>query len=248
MTQLSPQLTPQFTLSTRLFLLAVAVVCALMLGACATVPEPAPTSPANATLAPAKPVKNAPAVAVPAPQSAPLTAPSQQFDAGRDRSSDVLVYALSLVGVKYKFGGNSVATGFDCSGFVNHVFGEIAGIALPRNSEAIAQRGWVIDKNELQSGDLVFYNTRSRANSHVGIYLGNNTFVHAPSRGKGVEVVDMTENYWQKRFNGARRLVANSANISAPSFVEKPPPAKPAISRTTELAKERTEMPITNGQ
>jgi cell wall-associated NlpC family hydrolase len=242
----------QLTSPARLFLIASAVVCALMLGACATVPptvaEAAPTSPANATPAPARALKNAPSVVMPAPQLAPLTAPSQRFDVGRDRTSDVLVYALSLVGVKYKFGGNSVTTGFDCSGFVNHVFGEIAGIALPRNSEAIAQRGLVIDKNELQSGDLVFYNTRSRANSHVGIYLGNNTFVHAPSRGKGVEVVDMTENYWQKRFNGARRLVADSANISAPNFAEKSPPAKPATSRTIDLAKARNEMPITNGQ
>lgn len=242
----------QLTPSARLFLIATAAVCGLMLGACATTPEPAfetaPTSPANATPAPAKAAKNMPPVQVTVPRSAPLTASSQRLEATRDRTSEVLVYALSLIGVKYKFGGNSVATGFDCSGFVNHVFGEIAGVALPRNSEAIAQRGMVIDKNELQSGDLVFYNTRSRANSHVGIYLGNNTFVHAPSRGKGVEVVDMTDNYWQKRFNGARRLAVDSPDISAPNFAEKSPTAQPVISRATDLAKARNEMPITNGQ
>lgn len=220
-----------------------------MLGACATTPKTVQTSPANTVESPAKPVATAPAVVV---TPTPLTKPSALLDVTRDRTPAVLAYALSLVGAKYKFGGNSVATGFDCSGFVNHVFAEIAGVALPRNAEAIAQRGMAVDKAELQSGDLVFYNTRSRANSHVGIYLGNNTFVHAPSRGKGVEVVDMTENYWQKRFNGARRIVADlPAGLptnNTPNFAEKSSPAKPAISRTTELAKPKNEMPITNGQ
>ena len=125
-----------------------------------------------------------------------------------DQASEVLMYALSMVGVKYKYGGNSAATGFDCSGFVGHVFSEIAAHTLPRNSEAIATQGVKVALNQLVAGDLVFFNTRSRKNSHVGIYLGNNSFVHAPSRGKAIEIVDMKIGYWGKHFNGARRLLA----------------------------------------
>lgn len=135
-----------------------------------------------------------------------------------DQASEVLMYALSMVGVKYKYGGNSAATGFDCSGFVNHVFSEIAAHTLPRNSEAIATQGVKVAINQLVAGDLVFFNTRSRKNSHVGIYLGNNSFVHAPSRGKGIEIVDMKIPYWEKHFNGARRLLRDAgATLSGES-------------------------------
>jgi cell wall-associated NlpC family hydrolase len=237
---------------------AILVLGSLFLSACATAPNPDQPSPlkiatAVAPIVPKAPnAPSAPAVAtghavtpnVIAGQLRPPAVPEVM----RDRTSEVTVYALSLVGVKYKFGGNSAATGFDCSGFVNHVFGEIADYALPRNAEAIAQRGIVIDKNDLQAGDLVFYNTRSRANSHVGIYLGNNTFVHSPSRGKSVEIVDMTENYWQKRFNGARRLLSGSQLASQITTASKAQPAKPVVSRAAAMAKQPDGMPITDGQ
>ncbi len=140
-----------------------------------------------------------------------LSLTSAKLKSTGDKASEVLSYALSMVGVKYKYGGSSAATGFDCSGFVSHVFSEIADYTLPRNSEAIATQGVkVVAISQLVAGDLVFFNTRSRKNSHVGIYLGNNSFVHAPSRGKKVEIVDMKIPYWEKHFNGARRLLADA--------------------------------------
>ena len=122
------------------------------------------------------------------------------------RLQSLLIHAISLIGVKYKFGGSSAESGFDCSGFVRHVFAESMALDLPRSSYAIAKLGASVNKDDLQPGDLVFYNTRRRAFSHVGIYLGEGRFVHAPSRGKSVEIVDSTDQYWRKRFNGARRV------------------------------------------
>jgi cell wall-associated NlpC family hydrolase len=126
-----------------------------------------------------------------------------------ERLQDMLVHAISLIGVKYKFGGNSAQSGFDCSGFVRHVFAESIALDLPRNAYAMGKLGARVEPDDLRPGDLVFYNTLRRSFSHVGIYLGEGRFVHAPSRGKSVEIVDMSEGYWKKRFNGARRMVAD---------------------------------------
>lgn len=123
-----------------------------------------------------------------------------------DNTQDLLLYALSLSGTRYKYGGNSTDTGFDCSGFVRYVYGQVSGLALPRSTQSISQAGTQITRNELQPGDLVFFNTLRRAFSHVGIYLGENRFIHASSSNTGnVMVSDMNEKYWSKRFNGARR-------------------------------------------
>lgn len=124
-----------------------------------------------------------------------------------DRLQNMLIHAISLIGVKYKFGGSSAQSGFDCSGFVRHVFAEAVAVELPRSSYAMGRIGLKVETDDLRAGDLVFYNTLHRAFSHVGIYLGEGRFVHAPSRGKSVEIVDMSDNYWKRRFNGARRLL-----------------------------------------
>lgn len=122
-------------------------------------------------------------------------------------ASDLTLYALSLNGTAYKYGGRTPETGLDCSGFVGHVFSEAAGVQLPRSASAISQIGKKIGVQELKPGDLVFFNTLRRAFSHVGIYLGNNQFIHASSSHTGdVMISDMTERYWSKRFNGARRV------------------------------------------
>lgn len=123
--------------------------------------------------------------------------------------TEMLMTAMSLIGVNYKYGGNTPELGFDCSGFVRHIFATTLSIELPRSSMAMAKstRGQNIDRNALNPGDLVFYNTRKRPYSHVGIYIGEGRFIHAPSRGKSVEIVEMHERYWAKRFNGARRLL-----------------------------------------
>ena len=121
-------------------------------------------------------------------------------------AQEVLMSALSLTGIKYQYGGNSPDSGFDCSGFVRYVFQQAANLTLPHGARALSQLGQVVTREQLQPGDLVFFNTLKSAFSHVGIYLGDNRFIHAPSTGGGVHVVDMSDDYWASRFNGARRL------------------------------------------
>ncbi len=120
--------------------------------------------------------------------------------------NDLAVYALSLEGTPYKYGGNTPDSGFDCSGFVGYVFRHSLGKILPRTAEQISRVGEKTDEDELQPGDLVFFNTLHRKYSHVGIYLGDGQFIHSPGKGKSVTTVNMNENYWRERYNGARRL------------------------------------------
>lgn len=127
------------------------------------------------------------------------------------RARELLVNALSLTGVRYQYGGNSPESGFDCSGFVRYVYQQAANLSLPHGARAISQLGKTIPKHELQPGDLVFFNTLRSTFSHVGIYLGNNRFIHSPSSGGSVRVENMQDSYWQKRFNGAQRI-ETSAN------------------------------------
>lgn len=123
-------------------------------------------------------------------------------------AQEVLINALSLTGIKYKYGGNSPQTGFDCSGFVRYVFQQAASLTLPHGARALSQLGQTVPIEQLQPGDLVFFNTLKSAFSHVGIYLGDNRFIHAPSSGGGIHVVNLNDQYWAKRFNGARRIKA----------------------------------------
>ena len=123
-----------------------------------------------------------------------------------DKAEEVLMQALSLTGIQYKYGGNSPETGFDCSGFVRYVFSQATKITLPPTARAISQMGKTVKKEELQPGDLVFFNTLKSAFSHVGIYMGNNKFIHSPSAGGKVRVENMDNTYWNKRFNGAQRI------------------------------------------
>jgi cell wall-associated NlpC family hydrolase len=120
---------------------------------------------------------------------------------------DVAIYAMGLIGVSYKFGGDAPDTGFDCSGLVRHVFEEVTGVSLPRTAKEMGTLGARVASSSLQPGDLVFFNTRRYAFSHVGIYLGDNRFVHAPSRGSDVQIASLDQPYWQKHFNGARRVI-----------------------------------------
>jgi cell wall-associated NlpC family hydrolase len=116
-------------------------------------------------------------------------------------------YALELIGVRYKFGGENPEKGLDCSGLVKYVFEQVTGVTLPRSAREQAQVGEKVDLDALQPGDLVFFNTRRFAFSHVGIYLGDNSFIHAPNRRSSVKIASIDGRYWKKRFNGARRLV-----------------------------------------
>ena len=132
---------------------------------------------------------------------APVPAPEP-----RAERSEALLQALLALGVDYKYGGKSHLTGFDCSGLVAHVYREAWGIRLPMNAAGQSQVGTPVKLAELQAGDLVFYDTLKRPYSHVGIYLGDGRFVHAPKTGAQVRVESIKAAYWTQRFNGARRI------------------------------------------
>jgi len=122
------------------------------------------------------------------------------------KASELVMQAMGLLGVPYKRGGNSEEKGFDCSGFVRYMYEKSVGLVLPRRAEEQAKVTEEISRSELKPGDLVFFNTLKRTFSHVGIYVGDGKFIHAPRPGKAVRVDDMREAYWQQRFNGARRV------------------------------------------
>jgi len=124
-----------------------------------------------------------------------------------DRTSELVLNAMGFLGVPYRRGGNSADTGFDCSGFVRSIYERTVGLVLPRVAREQAAATQPIEKQELQPGDLVFFNTMRRAFSHVGIYVGENKFIHAPKPGAQVRVEDMGQSYWAHRFDGARRVV-----------------------------------------
>jgi cell wall-associated NlpC family hydrolase len=120
------------------------------------------------------------------------------------KAGDVVVSALNMIGVRYRWGGNSPDSGLDCSGFVRYVFQDTLGMSLPRRAEEMSRVGEKVSMSNLKPGDLVFFNTMRRTFSHVGIYIGDNKFVHSPSTGSTVRVDDLDSGYWEKRFTGAR--------------------------------------------
>ncbi|QLI82797.1 C40 family peptidase [Chitinibacter fontanus] len=133
-------------------------------------------------------------------------------------AQDLLLSAMSLIGVKYTWGGNTPEAGLDCSGFIKYVFQNSMNITLPRTALGMSQTGQNVDKSELKPGDLVFFNTLGRTFSHVGIYLGDNRFIHSPRSGRNIEVANMNLSYWQSRFNGARRVADSGSqglNVSS---------------------------------
>lgn len=129
-------------------------------------------------------------------------------------AQDLVSEGMVHLGIRYRFGGTSPETGLDCSGLVQTVFRNALGLNLPRTAREMASQGNKIGKQELKPGDLVFFNTMRRAFSHVGIYVGDGQFLHSPSSGGGVRVEDMSDSYWAKRFNGARRLVDESNAVA----------------------------------
>ncbi len=176
------------------------------------------------------------AVAAPAPEPAPAISANddmgrfmankglieklgdQVSSAGRvvsDKASDLVVHAMGFLGVPYKRGGNNFEQGFDCSGFVKTLYEQTAGLVLPRRAADQAAATQPIDQSELQPGDLVFFNTLKSAFSHVGIYVGDNKFIHSPRTGAVVRVEDMRVGYWSSRFNGARRVDMTRPDASA---------------------------------
>jgi cell wall-associated NlpC family hydrolase len=137
----------------------------------------------------------------------PAAAPAS---AGRDAAADLVIAAMNFLDRPYRAGGSSVDTGFDCSGFTRHLFGQALGIELPRrvDEQAHARALSRVPREALRAGDLVFFNTLRRTFSHVGIYVGDGRFIHAPRSGAQVRVESLSTAYWARRFTGARRAVA----------------------------------------
>jgi len=175
------------------------------------------------------------------PQDDPDLLPQSRSLAGRlgdsihqatDRASALVTSAMSAIGVPYRRGGESADTGFDCSGFVRATFEQAMGLVLPRRAEEQAAAASKISRADLQPGDLVFFNTLRRAYSHVGIYLGDGQFIHAPRTGSRVRVESMELSYWKKRFNGARRVPGvetDAAALRTSSVLNRETPAPSAI-------------------
>lgn len=129
------------------------------------------------------------------------------FERYTNAAQDVILEGLKLVGVRYRLGGSDERNGLDCSGFVQLVFKDSIGTLLPRTAREMSEVGQQIDASQLKPGDLVFFNTMRRTFSHVGIYLGDNHFLHAPRTGAEVRVESMSSSYWMARYNGARRIL-----------------------------------------
>lgn len=152
------------------------------------------------------------------PSAKPVVELAQQVrDKATDMASELVLSAMNFLGVPYKRGGNSKESGFDCSGFTRHVFENSVGLMLPRRAAEQANSPDLVpvNKSELKPGDLVFFNTLRHTFSHVGIYIGDDKFIHSPRAGGQVRVEDMRQAYWQQRFDGARRAPAASTRQPA---------------------------------
>ncbi len=158
---------------------AVAALCAaLLLAACGTTPLQSPE-------------ERGPAANM---QALPAT----------ETGNEVAIYALSLIDTGYRFGGKNPSAGLDCSGMVSYIFGQAANYKISGSAADIARKGRQIDASQLRAGDLVFFNTMNKPFSHVGIYLGDGRFVHAPSTNGRVHITRMDNPYFAKRFEMAR--------------------------------------------
>jgi cell wall-associated NlpC family hydrolase len=160
-----------------------------------------------------------------------------------NKASELVVNAMGFLGVPYKRGGNNAETGFDCSGFVRAIYEQSVGLLLPRRAEQQAAATQRIDKNDLQPGDLVFFNTMRRAFSHVGIYVGDGKYIHSPKPGAEVRVESMGVSYWQRRFDGARRVQAAGTTLPESERTASLPVGQPVASRAPEIQAAQTAAP-----
>ena len=148
------------------------------------------------------------ACAMQRPKPARFGAPAPVITSRTSAANAVLFSAMALVGTPYRSGGNTPAGGFDCSGLVDYVFADAAGIALPRTAAQIARvEAQPIDSSDLESGDIVLFHGRGREVTHVGIYVGEGRFVHAPNKGGTVRLDRLDDTYWREHYAGARRLL-----------------------------------------
>ena len=123
-------------------------------------------------------------------------------------SNELMLQSMSLIGTPYRFGGSNRNTGFDCSGMVQFVYRQTLNVSLPRTAHDMAAAGKVISKKQLKVGDLVFFNTNGKKFSHVGLYIGENRFIHAPSSKSSIKINYLSDKYYATRFTGARTFFA----------------------------------------
>ncbi len=123
-----------------------------------------------------------------------------------DKRDEVVLYALGLMDVDYRFGGGNPSSGLDCSGMVSYIYKNAVGMKLPHNAYRIAKISRKIGRDELKPGDLVFFDTLHRPYSHVGIYIGKGRFVHAPGSDGKIRISNLSSRYFSSRFDGARTL------------------------------------------
>lgn len=124
--------------------------------------------------------------------------------------SSLIAKAKNFIGLPYRFGGTSPVSGFDCSGFMQYVYKQ-NGVDLPRTSQAMASSGRSVARGELKAGDMVFFRTEGSRISHVGMYIGDNQFIHAPRTGRSIEITSLNSGYWSKTFATARRVLNDNA-------------------------------------
>ena len=159
----------------------------------------------------------------PAPAPASPASPSSW----QQRASEMVMTAMTFIDLPYRRGGNSAESGFDCSGFTRHIFQTSLGLPLPRRVDDQANEAGLVKvaREQIEPGDLVFFNTLKRTFSHVGIYIGEGRFIHAPRTGGAVRMESMNIAYWSKRFTGARRPQANLPELPDGRFVPTGSPA-----------------------
>ena len=129
-------------------------------------------------------------------------------------TEDISIAAVGLVGVPYRYGGNTPAGGFDCSGLIAYVYNKAASVKLPRTIQEMSHKGQSIGEQPPAPGDLVFFNTTGETYSHAGIYVGQGRFVHAPSAGGTVRLERIDTPYWAARYTEARRMTNAAINTS----------------------------------
>ena len=194
-------------------LLFLIIFLTISLGGCSTLFGPANPSPVVSAGAPqAADTTRGPGAGKPVTSSANTapntsTRPPASNSQATTRSPDALFVALAALGIDYHYGGHSAATGFDCSGLVAYVYRRTSKLVLPRLAGAQARAARPIEPADLRAADLVFYNTLGEEFSHVGIYIGQERFVHAPATGSWVQIARISAPYWRARYNGARRVI-----------------------------------------
>ncbi|AZQ51365.1 C40 family peptidase [Burkholderia cenocepacia] len=189
----------------------VPVAVVSLLAACSSVP------PQSAS-------RSASGMKITTPRAFPAPANFPKFVDHSVGQEEISIQAMSLVGVPYRWGGNTPTSGFDCSGLVRYVIGRAADVNLPRTTADMSGRGVSVEPDEIAPGDLIFFNTTGRPHSHVGIYVGKLRFVNAPSTGGTVRLDYLTNPYWAKRFDGIRRVApprSTPTPFDAPTYEAK---------------------------